>query len=481
MKNIHLILCFLCITQISFTQPLSLHPQNPHIFFFKGKPTLIIGSGEHYGAVMNLDFDYKKYLKTLNQDGLNITRLFTGPYREDAAAFGIERNTMAPPESSYLCAWSRTDGRKYDLSQWNVQYFSRLKDFMQEADKQGVLVEICLFTSFYGAMWKMSPFHPSNNVNNTEDVPYKTVQGISTPTYKRFQEAYVRKMVQELKDFDNFYFEIQNEPWSDGSDTVFIRNEYYQPDELKQAGNHWRCQYERNGQASLAWQKWIASVIKDAEKGLPKKHLISQNVANFEQPVSIKDPTINLFTFHYSSPQAVSMNYYLNRPIGFNETGFAGRKDETYRRQAWRFILSGGALFNHLDYSFSVGKEDGTDISNNAPGGGSPAFRKQMGVLKNFMESLDLVNFKPDNQIVAGANAFSLAQSNRINQFVIYFESLEGFTATLALPKGRFKASWINPTTGETVLEQNLTVLSKQTVLSFNEPLREVVLKIQKL
>ena len=36
---------------------LQLLPQNPHYFQYQGKPTVIVGSGEHYGAVMNLDFN----------------------------------------------------------------------------------------------------------------------------------------------------------------------------------------------------------------------------------------------------------------------------------------------------------------------------------------------------------------------------------------------------------------------------------------
>src|SRR5690349_21833809 len=62
--------------------PLSLHPENPHYFLFRDKPTVLITSAEHYGAVLNLDFDYVKYLDTLAADGLNLTRTFTGAYVE---------------------------------------------------------------------------------------------------------------------------------------------------------------------------------------------------------------------------------------------------------------------------------------------------------------------------------------------------------------------------------------------------------------
>src|SRR5262245_27080972 len=43
---------------IAAAPALQLLPDNPHYFLFRGKPTVLIGSGEHYGAVLNGDFDY---------------------------------------------------------------------------------------------------------------------------------------------------------------------------------------------------------------------------------------------------------------------------------------------------------------------------------------------------------------------------------------------------------------------------------------
>ncbi len=81
--------------------PLSLHPENPHYFLFRDKPAVLITSAEHYGAVLNLDFDYVKYLDTLAADGLNLTRIFSGAYVEPQGAFNIEKNTLAPaPDAS---------------------------------------------------------------------------------------------------------------------------------------------------------------------------------------------------------------------------------------------------------------------------------------------------------------------------------------------------------------------------------------------
>src|SRR5262249_34463177 len=77
--------------------PIALHPQNPHYFLYKNHATALIGSGEHYGAVLNGDFNYHKYLATLSAEGMNYTRLFGGSYVEvPAKSFGILRNDLAP-------------------------------------------------------------------------------------------------------------------------------------------------------------------------------------------------------------------------------------------------------------------------------------------------------------------------------------------------------------------------------------------------
>src|SRR3954447_2995782 len=83
-------------------RPLALHPDNPHYFLFRGKPAVLVTSGEHYGAVLNRDFDYLPYLDELKKRGFNLTRTFTGTYFEVPGAFGIVDNTLAPARGRYL-------------------------------------------------------------------------------------------------------------------------------------------------------------------------------------------------------------------------------------------------------------------------------------------------------------------------------------------------------------------------------------------
>jgi hypothetical protein len=133
------------------TPPLSLHPDNPHYFLFRGHPTVLITSGEHYGAVLNLDFDYVTYLDELHRHGLNLTRTFSGMYCE---GWGEGWNTLNPAPGRYLSPWVRSDtpgypdgGNKFDLDRWDKAYFARLRDFVAQAGRRDIVVELVLLGS----------------------------------------------------------------------------------------------------------------------------------------------------------------------------------------------------------------------------------------------------------------------------------------------------------------------------------------------
>ena len=57
--------------RLAGAEPLKLHPENPHYVVFRGKPTVLVASTEHYGAVLNRDFDFRPYLDELKAAGLN--------------------------------------------------------------------------------------------------------------------------------------------------------------------------------------------------------------------------------------------------------------------------------------------------------------------------------------------------------------------------------------------------------------------------
>jgi hypothetical protein len=152
-------------------------------------------------------------------------------------------------------------------------------------------------------------------------------------------------------------------------------------------------------------------------------------------------------------PYAVPQNYSLNKVIGDNETGFKGTSDSVYRKEAWEFILAGGGLFNHLDYSFTAGHEKG-DFAYPAtqPGGGGKSFRQQMKILKDFIHRLDFIRMIPDTAIVTnnipGKPAIrALADPGK--QYALYIPGNALTQLQLDIPAGKYKASWLDPVTGK--------------------------------
>ena len=418
-----------CNTPVE-NKPISLHPDNPHYFRYQGKPSVLITSAEHYGAVINLDFDYVTYLNTLAEDNLNMTRVFTGPYVEPAGAFNIEQNTLAPLAGRFICPWARSEtpgyangGNKFDLSKWDEAYFTRLHDFMKAAEKRNVVVELTLFCPFYGDhQWQLSPMNAINNVNGGGPQDRTHVYTLDkSGELLGIQETLVRKFVEELKEYPNLIYEICNEPYFGG--------------------------------VTMEWQHHIAEIIRETENDFENKHLISQNIANGSEKIKDPHPAVSVFNFHYATPPvAVGHNYHLNKVIGDNETGFKGNADSTYRKEGWAFIFAGGALYNNLDYSFTADHENGTfEYPPTQPGGGSPALRKQLAVLRGFIESFDFLKMKPDTTVLQDRQEFTAAEvlAEAGKQYGVYLFGKGPHEIRLSIPAGTYSVTFVDPLTGE--------------------------------
>ena len=437
--------------------PIALHPENPRYFLWRGRPTVLITSGEHYGAVLNLDFDYRRYLETLASDGLNYTRIFSGAYVEPQGAFNIARNTLAPSTGRFIAPWPRSTqpgyaggGNKFDLSAWDPAYFARLTDFVAAAAAKGIVVEVTLFCPMYEEMqWTLSPMNAANNVNGVGKVARTEVYTLDKHGgLLDVHESLTRKIVTELNRFDNVFYEISNEPYF--------------------------------GNVTMPWQHRIADVIVDTERGLPRQHLIAQNIANNSAKIDAPHPAVSIFNFHYASPEAVRLNYGLNKAIGDDETGFAGTADATYRGEAWDFILAGGALFNNLDYSFVAGQENGRFVyPSSQPGGGSVALRRQLRILSQFINGFDFTRMAPDDSVIAGGvpatgSARALVEPGRAMAIYVRKSVPPPRTDSAAkakpppvtaagpaalqirLPAGSWQAEWIDTASGRRVRRERV-------------------------
>ena len=81
----------------AFAEPINVCPLNPHYFQYKGKPVLLITSDHHYGAIIDRDFDFVKFLNYIGANGMNLTRIYPGGYFETPDEFIKGRHKLAPP------------------------------------------------------------------------------------------------------------------------------------------------------------------------------------------------------------------------------------------------------------------------------------------------------------------------------------------------------------------------------------------------
>jgi hypothetical protein len=415
-------------------EPLSLHPQNPHYFLFRGQPAVLITAGEHYGAVINLDFDYIAYLDELAAQGFNLTRTFTGTYVEypGSPVVASDENPLGPRSERLVTPWARSStpgysrgGNKFDLTRWDDRYFSRLRDFVAQAGRRGIVVEIVLFSNMYfEEVWGANPMNARNNVNGIGGVPLEQVY--STENHGRLlevQDAVVRKIVTELSSFDNVYYELINEP------PAGVR----------------------------PWEDHITSTIVQTESALGRRHLIAKGVGSINFIIGehiLPHPDWSIYNYHYSSLNGVrnvTDNYDIDKVIAFDETGFQGTDPEPYRIEAWNFILAGGAVYDLLDASFTISDPRGTGASRWADvHAGGPAVREQLRILKEFIHSFEFSKLAPNDGILGSsdedAHVRVLAEPGRA--YALYIQGGRQVDLDLEIPSGAYEAEWINTKTG---------------------------------
>lgn len=456
----------------------SLHPGNQRCFLYRGKPMKILTSAEHYGAVMNTDFDYELYLKEMQRTRQNQTRVFTF-YRE---LWGYDvMNTLAASKErpkATIMPWKRAAGKgkgpdgldKFDLNRWNPAYFARLKDYVRKCAEHGVICEIVLFCNPYNQ--RQYSWYPCSKVSNVNGVgkdleDHRQFMTLEAPSIVKFQERFVRKIVKELNTFDNVYYEICNEP-------------YGLPKELQRK--------------SIAWHAHIARTIPDVEKNLPKRHLVAANVSKSDTAIS-KNPDIDIINYHYPSAgrtwQFMRDRDNIRKPVVFDEnfTGIVGeRSAQRYninRAEGWLTILSGCAGFSNLDWTFTAADETGSGkvaLLDGRKIDGRP-LRKWLDTFRKLLGQYDIAALIPAVGVlperVPGYGY--AATTDRKRRYIIYFvdENLfrvkpckaQSLTVTLKLPASKYNVQMFDPksvkTTKLPALQSDGT--AKLTVPKFHE------------
>jgi hypothetical protein len=445
--------------------PVQVYPANPHYFSYKGHPIVLITSDHHYGAVIDQDFDFVKYLNFLSDNDMNLTRIYPGGMFEPTDKY-LKGNPLGPRPGRQLLPWAFSEqtganpslaepgkpSYKYDLDTWNPQYFDRLKAFVELAGKNEIIVEIPFFNGMYADCWPLMAMYHGNNIQNVgqfeaEDCGLFTSGDDRNKPVMRYQKAYIQKIVTELNTYDNVIYDICDEPSLQGlQDGSIIVN----PDSI-----------------IAPWIIEMKDAFIQAEKSLSKKHLLGQTVQNLSPDFS-KDSWCEWLAAEYVKPaeKALNMDYETNKPIVNVESNYFGTSltknaytADAIRIEGWWFMLAGGAGSINLNGEYYRESESGQLITRSQ-------IAPQRKILKEFMDGLDLSGLTRFTKISGtreGAFCNGLAENGKQYAFYLFHGSHDSewganfvpkpgnYVDTLTLndiPEGVYFVQWYNPSSG---------------------------------
>ena len=344
---------------------ISVCPSNTHYFFYKDNPLVLIASDHHYGAVIDMDFDYVKYLDYLARNGMNLTRIYPGAMFEPTDKY-LPGNPLGPRPGRQLLPWAKSSqpganpllaepgqpSCKYDLDKWNQEYFDRLNDFVELARKKDIIVEIPFFNGMYNDCWPLMAMYHENNIQNIGQYEDRecglfTSADIRNQNVINYQKAYIKKITTELNEYDNLIYDICDEPSLQGlpgGSVLFLPDSQVIP-----------------------WINEMKEAFLQAEESLPKKHLLGQTVQNLSPDFS-DESWCKWLPTEYVKPaeKALNLNYENNKPLINVESNYYGislTKNpydvDAIRLEGWWFMLGGGAGCINLNGEFRRGQESG--------------------------------------------------------------------------------------------------------------------------
>ncbi|MCA9200341.1 MAG: hypothetical protein KDA87_22530 [Planctomycetales bacterium] len=371
-----------------------------------------------------------------------------------AAGGNVIRNTMSDRQDQgfEVYPFLRLENGKYDLKQWNPEYWQRFKTLLSETAKRNIFVQIEVWDRFDytdaraddpGRWEKKHPYNPQNNVNysfeesgfvarypdhpgaNKQPFFFTTPQQRNNQVVLQYQQRFVDKMLEHSLAYRHVLYCIDNET-----------------------------------QAEPAWGEYWARYIKAKAAAENKTVMVTEmwddwnlraprHRQTFDHPglydfVDVSQNNHNRGDAHWQN--FLFVKQYLSkqpRPMNTTKTyGADGNKfkhtDQDAIERFWRHLLAGAASIRFHRPDSGLGINDK-----------AVACIKAARLLENQIPLWDL---EPANQLLQDRSeneAFAAANTDRTKLAVYLPATPEGkalSSVKLALPNrtGEFEVHWID-------------------------------------
>ena len=200
--------------------------ENPWYWQFKGEPVLLLGASSDDNLFQWPAEKLIPHLDSMKSVGANYVR-----------------NTMSDRHDKgfELYPFLQLENARYNLDQWNEDYWNRFDFFLAETEKRDIIVQIEVWDRFDYSRnnWKPHPYNPKNNVNYTvkesdlvleyPDHPARNKQPFFFTTPKqqnneivlRFQKKCVEKMLSYSLKYDHVLYCMDNETAAEEEWAIF--------------------------------------------------------------------------------------------------------------------------------------------------------------------------------------------------------------------------------------------------------------------
>ena len=433
---------------------IQIYKDNPRYWQFKGEPILLIGGSveDNLFQIPNL----KEHLELLKSVGGNYVR----------STMGWNDEGDLPPHKKI--------GEKYDLNQWNEEFWTRFRNFIKWTHEMDIIVQIEVWATFtyYREPWAANPFNPKNNSNYTaeetglptvvKDHPVAAKNNFfwSVPKERnqenvlKYQEKFVDKLLEETLPYGHILYCMDNETAVTAS-----WGEYWSTYIKKKAADAGRVV-----ETTEMWDPWDLS---------DEKHK-----ATFDHPETYSFCDISQNNHqkrqrHWDNAQKIRAKLTPIRPInnikiyGADGGRFGSTRDGLER--FWRNIFGGfaSARFHRPDSGVGLSKI-------------AQAHLKSMRMIT---DEIDVFTCEPHNELLFNREdneAYVLAHPGK--EYIVYFP--KGGSVDLNFKNTDAKAvkiRWLNVNKSEWKKEKKIGFIGSITLSAPSEAHWAVLIQVRNL
>jgi hypothetical protein len=413
----------LALAQAAEAQGLRPWSKNPFYWEYKGAPVLLLGGSDDDNLFQWLAEPLREHLDLIKSTGANYVR-----------------NTMSdrPDKDFEVYPFRRLASGKYDLREWNPEYWERFERFLRWTAEREIIVQIEIWDRFdYSRTnWTPHPYNPVNNVNYTYE------QSGLAPEYPEHPG----------RNQQPFFFTTPGQR----NNTVILQHQQRFVDKmLSYSLKHSHVLYcmdnETNGEEE--WSRYWANYVKDRAKKAGTRVYVTEmwdewdikaprHRQTFDHPdlydfVDVSQNNHNTGDRHWEN--AVWMRQYLSakpRPVNTVKTygPYGKTTDRDGIERFWRHPIAGfaSARFHRPPSGQGLNAMAQASIR---------AARKIESQVRfwDLTAANDLLHGRQPNQ--------SYLAAGPKGSFVLYLT--DGGSARIRAAAGQYEVRWVNITSGE--------------------------------